>query len=144
MFRILMTGAALSLALGAGGPALAQDTSVTDPAQPGGVTQPGGVQPGQQQPGQQQTPGNTGGAASQVATIINSEFPTYDADASGDLNKAEFSKWMLALKQQELQATGTTLNQAELTQWAEAAFGSADTDKSGAVSKEELTRYLGG
>ncbi|MPT47207.1 MAG: EF-hand domain-containing protein [Sphingobium sp.] len=136
MFHILTTSAALAFALGSAVPAMAQDIQAESPAQAGTA-----------QTTTQAAPADQAGAtnaASQVTAIINSEFPTYDGDGSGDLNKAEFSKWMLALKQQELQTTGATLSPAELTQWADAAFATADTDKSGTVSKEELTRYLGG
>ena len=44
----------------------------------------------------------------------------------------------------ETLSSGKTLPQAELTAWVSAAFQTADADKSGMVSKSELTTYLGG
>lgn len=83
-------------------------------------------------------------AASQVAAVVEQGFPTYDADGSGSLNKAEFSKWVLDLKAQELKATGKTMPQGELKAWAAASFAMADADADAAVTRAELTRYLGG
>ena len=141
MFRMILSGATLALAV----PALslsaaAQQAHPQDPAAGMGVAQQAPVQPAQSQPVQAQ-PANQ---ASQVATIVESEYPVYDADKSGELDKTEFSKWLLALKQQEMQATGKSLPEAELTAWVSAAFQTADADKSGTVSKGELTTYLGG
>lgn len=82
--------------------------------------------------------------ANSVATIVDSEFPAYDANKDGQLDKAEFGKWMVALKDQEMKATGKTLPPAEVTAWADGAFTSADVDKSTAVSKTELVTYLSG
>lgn len=132
MLRMMMTGAALAFAV----PAMAQDVAPANPAAPpgGAAQQAQPAQPGPAQPDQ----------ASQVAAIIESEYPVYDADKSGELDQAEFSKWILALKQQEMQATGKTMAPDELTAWAAAAFQSADADKNGTVSRAELTTYLGG
>ncbi|CAN5169964.1 hypothetical protein BH10PSE12_BH10PSE12_25370 [soil metagenome] len=82
--------------------------------------------------------------ATSVAAIVDSEFPAYDADKSGQLEQPEFAKWMIALKDQELKATGKSLPPAEVTAWASGAFTSADADKSTAVSKPELVKYLSG
>lgn len=80
--------------------------------------------------------------ADSVASIVDSEFPAYDANNDGQLDKAEFSRWMVALKDQEMKSTGTTLTPAEVTAWANGAFTTADTDKSANVSKPELISYL--
>jgi len=133
MLRLMMTGAVLVMAA----PALAQQTTPVDPA-PAAPAQTAPAQPAQP------TPSSPANQASQVAAIIESEYPVYDADKSGQLDKAEFSKWLLALKQQEMQATGKALPEAELTAWVSAAFQTADADKNGQVSKPELTTYLGG
>lgn len=117
-----MTGAALAIA----GPALAQEMQTA----PAGAETPTA-----------ETPAN---ATNQVAAVVDSEFPVYDADKSGALEQPEFSKWILALKAQEMKSTGTTMPQAELTAWASAAFATADADKSASVTKAELTSYLGG
>lgn len=75
---------------------------------------------------------------------MDSEFPAYDADKSGQLEKAEFSKWVVALKDQEMKSTGKTLQPAEVTAWADGAFVTADADKNGTITKEELVSYLSG
>src|SRR3546814_1817580 len=43
---------------------------------------------------------SSSGAATpeQVAQIVNQEFPTYDADTSGDLSETEFATWMTKLR----------------------------------------------
>ncbi|HEX7875249.1 MAG TPA: EF-hand domain-containing protein [Sphingobium sp.] len=77
-----------------------------------------------------------------VASIVNSEFPAYDANNDDQLDKPEFERWMVALKQQEMKTTGKTLAPAEITAWADGAFATADADKSISVSKPELITYL--
>lgn len=87
------------------------------------------------------TPATSGDA---VASIVDSEFPAYDQNHDGQLDKAEFSRWMVTLKDQEMKASGKTLAPAEVTAWADGAFVSADADKSTTVSKPELISYLSG
>ena len=72
--------------------------------------------------------------------MINSEFPSYDKNADGNLDKAEFGTWMVALKTASDPSTkpGDPATQT----WVNGAFASADTDKSNVVTKEELTTYL--
>jgi len=91
--------------------------------------------------GQQAQPAKSGDA---VASIVDTEFPAYDQNHDGQLDKAEFSRWMVALKDQELKATGKSLPPAEVTAWADGAFVTADTDKSATISKPELIVYLSG
>jgi len=91
--------------------------------------------------GQQAQPAKSGDA---VASIVDTEFPAYDQNHDGQLDKAEFSRWMVALKDQELKATGKSLPPAEVTAWADGAFVTADTDKSATISKPELIAYLSG
>lgn len=79
-----------------------------------------------------------------IASIVDTEFPAYDQNHDGQLDKAEFSRWMMALKDQEMKATGKTLAAAEVTAWADGAFATADTDRSTTVSKPELISYLSG
>ncbi|MCI1756484.1 MAG: EF-hand domain-containing protein [Sphingobium sp.] len=88
--------------------------------------------------------GATANNAAQVSALVDKEFPAYDADKSGQLDKNEFSTWILALKADELKATGKTMAQTEMASWASAAFTSADTDKSTTVTKAELGKFLGG
>jgi len=91
--------------------------------------------------GQQAQPATSGDA---VASIVDTEFPAYDQNHDGQLDKAEFSRWMVALKDQELKATGKSLPPVEVTAWADGAFITADTDKSATISKPELIAYLSG
>lgn len=78
--------------------------------------------------------------ASQIAQVVETEFPTYDKNADANLDKAEFSAWMVALKSASDPATKAS-DPATKT-WVNGAFASADTDKSKNVSKDELTKYL--
>ncbi|ODU19746.1 MAG: hypothetical protein ABS87_13305 [Sphingomonas sp. SCN 67-18] len=82
-------------------------------------------------------------AKADVAAVVAAEFPTYDADKSGDLDQAEFSKWLIALKTQA-EAGKATQSADELDKWAGAAFAQADADKSSKVSQAELTSFLQG
>ena len=74
----------------------------------------------------------------QVAAILDGEFPTYDKDSSGSLNKTEFASWMDALKAKSDPAAKPDVK------WNEAAFKQADKDKSKSVSKDELASFLSG
>ena len=82
--------------------------------------------------------------ADSIASIVNTEFPAYDANNDGQLDKSEFARWMVALKDQEMKSTGKALTPAEVTAWADGAFSTADADKSVSVSKPELITYLSG
>ena len=83
----------------------------------------------------------TAAAKSSPSDIIATEFPGYDADKSGDLSKAEFSKWMLALREKSPQASEKK-SQAELDKWTGTAFTQADSDKNKKVSQAELSAFL--
>ena len=77
---------------------------------------------------------------SQVAQVVQSEFPGYDKDKSGTLSKAEFGDWMGALRK----ASDASFNPAspEAASWSAQAFAAADTDKNGSLSQAELTAFL--
>ena len=77
--------------------------------------------------------------ASDPKAIIASEFPTYDKDADGALNRGEFDSWLTALKEK---SGDTTMKPADKTSWLKTAFTTADKDKSKGVSLAELTDYL--
>jgi heme-binding NEAT domain protein len=83
-------------------------------------------------------------SASAIASIVDSEFAAYDTNKDGVLDQSEFSRWMVALKDQEMKTTGATLPAEKLTAWVSGAFTSADKDKSVTVSKPELISYLSG
>ncbi|HKX21798.1 MAG TPA: EF-hand domain-containing protein [Rhizorhapis sp.] len=126
MLRYLLCSSALLLA----SPALAQETAPAGEAAPQQGT-------ATQQQSQQAT-------TVDVGAVVDSEFPTYDSDKSGDLNREEFSAWMTTLKKAEAATTGQSLGDQDIAAWAGAAFTMADKDKSKAVSKTELVTYLGG
>jgi hypothetical protein len=88
--------------------------------------------------------GNATPATTSVESIVDAEFPAYDANKSGQLEQPEFTKWMVALKEQEIKSTGKALPAAEVTAWANGAFTSADADSNAAVTKAELIKYLTG
>lgn len=78
--------------------------------------------------------------ADQVASVVDSQFGTYDKDANGKLSATEFGAWMVALKSQSDPATDA--NSPATRKWNQAAFAQADTDKSQSLSKAEVTGFL--
>lgn len=78
--------------------------------------------------------------AGQVASVVDTEFPTYDANKDGKLEKAEFASWMVKLKQaSDPKASATS---AATKSWVSAAFAQADKDKSQSITKPELVGFL--
>ncbi len=71
--------------------------------------------------------------------LIASEFPTYDKDANGVLDKTEFATWMGALK---AKSGEKPMPLAEQTKWTNGAFATADKDKSKSLTLVELQTYL--
>jgi hypothetical protein len=82
--------------------------------------------------------------AATVQKLVDAEFPTYDANSNGDLDQAEFSKWVLALQGASGDPKAAAMDDAAKAKWATAAFASADADKSKKVSKEEMNTFLAG
>lgn len=78
--------------------------------------------------------------ATQVASVVDIEFPTYDANKDGKLEKAEFASWMVKLKQASDPKASAT--DAKTKSWVNSAFAQADADKSKSVSKPELIGFL--
>ncbi len=76
----------------------------------------------------------------QIAQIVETEFPTYDGDKSGDLSAAEFGAWMKKLR--TAQDPAVDPESADVKSWIDQAYGAADADKSGSVTKEELVAFL--
>ncbi|BBF69905.1 MULTISPECIES: EF-hand domain-containing protein [Sphingomonas] len=138
MVRIFLFSTALAIAA----PAMAQQGMAPDqgasPAAPQSATPAAPAAP------QAATPAAPANTAATVASIVDSEFPAYDANSDGQLDQSEFSRWMVALKGQEMKATGSTLPAEQVTAWANGAFTTADKDKSISVSKPELVSYLSG
>jgi hypothetical protein len=113
-------------------------TSATQaaPAQAAPVTQP---DPATQTA---QTTAEAGQPATgdQIAQIVEAEFPKYDKDGKGQLNEQQFGEWMVALR--SASEPGMTADKPEMKSWVKQAFASADADKSKAISKAELTKFL--
>jgi hypothetical protein len=87
-----------------------------------------------------QTAAQPASKADQVAQVVNAEFPTYDKDSNGSLNKTEFAAWMVALRK----ASDPTIKpeSAATKKWIGDAFAQADTDKNMSISKTELEGFL--
>lgn len=79
-----------------------------------------------------------------IAQVVDAEFASYDGDGDGNLTKAEFSKWIIAMRDiAEKEGSSTpVLDKPAKTQWANAAFTVADSDKSKKISKVEMSTYL--
>jgi hypothetical protein len=133
-------------------PALAQTTApASDPANPSTATEPAPAPdaatspapaPDASTPPASSQSAPSGGAATptQIAQIVEQEFPTYDGDKNGDLNEAEFGAWMKKLR--AATDPSADVESADVKAWIGQAFASADGDKSGAVNKTELTGFL--
>lgn len=132
-------------------PALAQMTPpASDPTNPPTTTEPAPMPdstspapaPDASTPPAASEPAPSGTAATpaQIAQIVDQEFPTYDGDANGNLNEAEFGAWMKKLRV----ATDPSADpeSAEVKAWIGQAYAVADADKSGGVDKAELTAFL--
>ena len=140
MIRTLLFTTALVVAA----PAMAQ-TTAPDQGTTSAVPQSAvPAQPTSPATPQTAAPAAPANPAASVATIIDSEFPAYDANSDGQLDQSEFTRWMVALKNQEMKATGSALPAEQVTAWASGAFNTADTDKSISISKPELVTYLSG
>lgn len=84
--------------------------------------------------------GQVQATGSQIAQVVDTQFPTYDKDGDGKLNKTEFAQWMVALKSQT--DPSTKADAPATKKWVGTAFAQADTDKDKEVSKTELTGFL--
>ncbi len=145
MFRTVLFSTALAVSM----PAFAQEAATpqdTAPASPQAATpaSPQTATPAQPSAPADQQAATPSGQANAVASIVDSEFPAYDTNKDGQLDKSEFSKWMVALKDQEMKATGKTLPPEQVTAWTNGAFTTADVDKNTSVSKPELITFLSG
>lgn len=125
-------------------PAVAQAAPpASDPTAPPPAAEPAPAPDASTQPAPasgQPAPSGTAATPTQVAQIVDQEFPTYDADSTGDLNEAEFGAWMKKLRA----ATDPSVDpeSADVKTWIGQAFAAADGDKSKSVSKTELTGFL--
>ena len=132
-------------------PALAQMTppasdptnppTTTEPAPMPDITSPAPAPDASTPPAASEpAPSGTEATPAQISQIVDQEFPTYDGDANGNLNEAEFGAWMKKLRA----ATDPTADpeSAEVKTWIGQAYAVADADKSGGVDKAELTAFL--
>ena len=120
-------------------PALAQETPMTDPTAPPPAEMPTAPAPAHEATAQP-APSGTAATPTQVAQIVDQEFPTYDADGNGELNEAEFAAWMKKLRAATDPSVDT--ESEAVKSWIGQAFAAADSDKSSGVNKAELTAFL--
>lgn len=76
-----------------------------------------------------------------VQKLVDAEFPTYDMNKNDELEPAEFRKWVLALHDAS-GAANAAKDPSAKAKWANAAFATADTDKSKKVTKAEMNSFL--
>lgn len=127
-------------------PAFAQNTPTTAPQTGSTQTMPTPV-PGPETPAPgdpaapvAQTPQTAPqSTADKVAQIVDAQFPTYDADGNGSLDKAEFGAWMASLRAND---PASKPGSAEMKKWTDQAFAQTDTDQSKSVTKAELQAFL--
>ena len=122
-------------------PALAQTTApASDPTTPPTASEPAPAPDASTPPAEPAPSGAAAATPTQIAQIVEQEFPTYDGDKNGDLNESEFGAWMKKLR--AATDPSADVESAEVKTWIGQAFASADGDKSGAVNKTELTGFL--
>jgi EF hand len=136
MSRIFIALTALSMTVAV--PAMAQDAQPM-PAPSDPTMQPPMNEPA---PAPEAAPAPAPSKADQVKAVVDSEFPAYDADKDGNLSKAEFTKWVSALR--EKSGATSTADDAKAKKWLADAFTAADADKSMKVSKTEMSNFLMG
>lgn len=169
--KTLLTTSALAIGLAVSAPAMAQDTaspataapmtetatapageamtapsSASPAADAGAAQQPAAGAPAQSAPAQSADAGAaaSSNSSAQISAVIEAGFPKYDADGSGDLSQAEFKQWVSDLKTQEMAASGQALDSTQADQYASRALRVADADGNKAVTRDELTSFLGG
>ena len=142
MYRLLSISSALALAVTA--PAFAQqaDPMATPPAPEAPITAEPQTSPAPTP--EPQAPAAAEPREATVAKLVESEFPSYDADKNGELSQPEFTNWVMALhsKAEDAGAMAKKMDIAAKTKWANDAFASADADKSKKISKTEMSQFL--
>ncbi|MDQ0838205.1 EF-hand domain-containing protein [Sphingomonas faeni] len=88
----------------------------------------------------QSAPREQPASSSQVAQVVDTEFPTYDKNGDGKLSAAEFGGWMVALKSKT--DPSTKPDAPDTKKWVSAAFTQADADKNKSLTKAEVTSFL--
>jgi hypothetical protein len=125
-------------------PALAQQAEPMAPAAPTPQSAPDApIEPAP--PADPAAAPSTADREAKVAQLVDTEFPTYDADKNGELSQAEFSKWVMALHSKAEASGGAAMKDAAAKEkWAKDAFAQADADKSKKISKAEMSKFLQG
>ncbi len=160
--KTLLTTSALALGMAVSAPAFAQDSATpstaspatsapsatTGPAPATGADATGSATTASPSAGAMTTQSADSAASSnssaQVSAVVEAGFPKYDADGSGELSEAEFKQWVSDLKTQEMAASGQGLDATQADQYASRALQVADADGNKAVTRDELTTFLGG
>ena len=76
----------------------------------------------------------------QIEQLVESQFATYDKDATGELSQEQFGEWMVALR--SASEPNLQPDAPETQSWIGQAFAQADADNNDGVSKTELTGFL--
>ena len=159
MLKHLMLAGSMTIALpamaqqapapaGTNAPA-AQGQTTPEPATPPADTaaQPAPATPAPAQPAPDGTAATAAPAdgqpatnGSQVAAVVDREFPTYDRDGNGSLNQAEFGSWLVALRRASEPGFNGTDTAGQT--WVRQAFAQADADRSRSITKAELVTFL--
>ena len=142
MLRILTASSILALAAV---PAIAQqaDPMATPPATETPDAPDATMTPAPATPAPEAAPAPEAVREATVAKLVETEFPSYDADKNGELTPPEFTNWVLALQSKAEQAGGAAKKDgAAKLKWAKDAFFTADADKSKKISKAEMGKFL--
>lgn len=145
MNRFFTLSGALAFAIASPATAQTTDTSTLPPAPDSAITieaQTPAEIAVQAEPAVEAPPASDRKVAA-VTQIIETEFPNYDVDKSGDLSQPEFTAWVLALHNKaEDEQAASKLDATSKAKWAKDAFATADVDKSKKVTKMEMSSFL--
>src|SRR3546814_11993190 len=86
-------------------------------------------------------PADAAATPTQIAQIVEQEFPTYDGDKHGDLNEAEFGAWMKKLR--AATDTAADVESDEVTSWIGQALATAGGDKSHDTGRRSVGYRVG-
>lgn len=111
------------------------------PATPATPAEPSGMDSRDAEPQPAPTAPTTEPKEVTVQKFVDAEFPTYDINKNDELEPAEFRKWVLALHDASGEANAAK-DPSVKAKWANAAFATADTDKSKKVTRAEMNGFL--
>lgn len=134
-----------SAALLAATPVFAQTTAPATPPAEAAPAQTEAAPAQESAPAQDAAaPAQAAPAGNQVQQIVAAEFPTYDADKSGDLNETEFQAWVVALRDKDPAAAAKPLDDAGKAKFAKEIFAKADTNKDKKIAEAEMVAFFSG